>query len=108
MVCMSHGAVDSGRPLRRARALASGLPARRWLSHPLRTCAECMDVAHGVYDDGGVRCCRPHLAYKSVPCGRGELRADRRFVYVLRAGDGLVMGPADVGDLLGMGPAAHL
>ena len=81
-----------------ARALATGLPAGRRLSNPLRPCTDCMDVHHGVYNDGGGRCCRPHLAYKSVACGRGELRADRRVVYVLRAGDGLVVGRSRCGE----------
>src|SRR5207247_2238106 len=59
---------------------------------------------------------------RDEPCGAGHAgvaaslsgrrrqsrRPDRRGVHVSRAGDGLAVGPADVGHLLGMGCAADL
>ena len=68
---------------------------------------ECVAVPHGVYEHGGGRRGRSHLAHQGRPRGGRQLRADRRLLHRGRAGDRVALGAADVGHILGVGPAAH-
>ena len=50
-----------------------------------------------------------HLAHEGGTCGCGELCADRRIVYSCGTRDGLLVGQAHVGDVLGgVGSAADV
>src|SRR6476659_322749 len=65
-----------------------------------------VEVCLGRHESGGAG----HAGVAASPGGRRRQsrRPDRRGVHVPRAGDGLAMGPADVGHLLGMGCAVDL
>ena len=80
-----------------------GLPAGRRVSHHLRSRPRRLSVDDGLLRNGHRRRHRADLANEACSRrGRGG-RADWRMVHVPGTGDRLDLGPADVGNLVGVG-----
>ena len=100
-----HPAADRPLPIGHG---ARRLPAGRHRQDHVHPRAECVAVDVRLGRDEPGRAGHAGVAASAGGRRRQGRRPDRRLLHVSRAGDGLAVGPADVGHLLGMGCAADL
>src|SRR5690606_26963609 len=100
----NHG----GGAVRRAVRGSARLPAGRQLPDPLHPRALGLDEPGDVRADGLLRRDRAHLADQAVRDPGHGLRADRRRLHRHHPGHRQHLGQADVGYLVGLGPAPDL